>query len=167
MLFFISYSLISCELLISLNDSYKKYCFLKEYNEIFQMDRNKFFAQIRKKCTILGNLRAIIQERKRNYTNDPKFLIYFLSSNCLWYSFLYLKIAKIHFHRVLLSSIPVCKVPEFWRCKLWDTNSVSFDSGNIHNKESKKPGFTFSFEVRTKFVWSHDLLLLVPECYFA
>ena len=84
----------------------------------------------------------------------------------LWYWFLYLKIAKIHFHGVLLSSILVCKIPEFWRCKLWDQNFVSFDSGNIHIKESKKPGFTFSFELRTKFVWPHCLLLLVPECYF-
>ena len=124
-------------------------------------------TDLQKKCTILGNLRTITQERKRNYTNDPIFFIYFLSSNCLWYSFLFLKIAKIHFHGVLLSFILVCKVPEFWRCKLWDKNSVSFNSGNIHIKESKKRGFTFSLELRTKFVWSYGLLLLVPECCFA
>ena len=96
----------------------------------------------------------------------PHFFIYFSSSNCLRHSFSYLKIAKNHFHGVLLLSILVCKIPELWRCKLWDQNFVSFDSGNIHIKESKKPGFTFSFELRTKFVWPHCLLLLVPECYF-
>ena len=120
-------------------------------------------AQMCKKSTILGTLRTINQERKK----DPIFFISFLSSNCLWYSFLYLKIAKIYFHEVLFLSILVCKIPDFWRCKLWDQNFVSFDSGNIHIKESKKTGFTFSFQLRTKFVWSHGLLLLVPECYFA
>ena len=120
-------------------------------------------AQMCKKSTILGTLRTINQERKK----DPIFFISFLSSNCLWYSFLYLKIAKIYFHEVLFLSILVSKIPDFWRCKLWDQNFVSFDPGNIHIKESKKTGFTFSFQLRTKFVWSHGLLLLVPECYFA
>ena len=54
-------------------------------------------------------------------------------------------------------SILVCKIPEFWRWKLWAQNFVPFDSGNILIKESKKPGFTFSVELRTKFAWSHDL----------
>ena len=86
----------------------------------------------------------------------------------LWYSFLCLKLSKFIFMgSSFFLSILVCKIPEFWRCKLWDENFVSFDSGNIHIKESKKPGFTFSFELRTKFVWSHGLLFLVPECYFA
>ena len=68
----------------------------------------------------------------------------------VWYSFLYLKIAKIHFNGVVLSSVLVCKVPEFWRCKLWDQNFVSFDSGNIHIKESEKPGFFFFFRVENE-----------------
>ena len=68
----------------------------------------------------------------------------------VWYSFLYLKIAKIHFHGVILSSVLVCKVPEFWRRKLWDQNFVSFDSGNIHIKESEKPGFFFFFRVENE-----------------
>ena len=79
-----------------------------------------------------------------------------------------MKIAKTHFHGVLLYSyILFSKIPEFWRFRLWDQNFVLFYSGNIHIKESTKPVFTFSFELRTKFVWSHGLLLLVPECYFA
>ena len=36
-------------------------------------------------------------KKKGNYTNNPIFFINFLSSNCLWCSFLYLKIAKLHF----------------------------------------------------------------------
>ena len=125
-------------------------------------------SQICQKYTLLGNLRTITQGEKGDLTNDPIVFIYFLSSNCLWYSFLYFKIAKIHFHGVVLSSVLVCKIPEFWSCKLWDQIFVLFYSGNIYVKESKKAGFTFSFELRNKFVWSHDLeYLLVPEYYFA
>ena len=119
------------------------------------------------KCTILGNLRTITQERKMEIRQMTPFFSSTFWGLTVWYSFLYLKIAKIHFNGVVLSSVLVCKVPEFWRCKLWDQNFVSFDSGNIHIKESKKPGFTFSIELRTEFVWSHGLLLPVPECYFA
>ena len=50
-----------------------------------------------------------------------------------------------------------CKIPEFWWWKLWDQNFVPFDSGNIETNESKKSGFTFSIELRSKFVWSHGL----------
>ena len=39
-----------------------------------------------------------------------------------------------------------------WRCKLFDQNFVSFDLENIRIKESKKQGFTFSIELRAKFV---------------
>ena len=39
---------------------------------------------------------------------------------CLWYSFLYLKIVKIHLHRVPLWSIMVSEIPEFWNWKFWD-----------------------------------------------
>ena len=50
-----------------------------------------------------------------------------------------------------------CKIPEFWWWKLWDQNFVPFDSGNIETNESKKSSFTFSIELRSKFVWSHGL----------
>ena len=123
-------------------------------------------AQICKKCTILGNLRTIIQGAKKEIRQMTPFF-HLLFELSFWYSFLYLKIVKIYFHGVLLSSILVCKIPEFWRCKLWDQKFASFDSENINIKESEKRGFTFSIEMRTKFVWSPGLLLLVPECYFA
>ena len=50
----------------------------------------------------------------------------------------------------------------FWSAKntwilLWHQNFVPFDSENIRIKESKKPGFTFSVELRNKFVWAHGL----------
>ena len=93
----------------------------------------------------------------------PLFFIYFLSSSCFWYSFLYLKIVKINFHRSPLWSILVCKIPELWRWKLWDQNFVPFKSGNKQIKKSKKPGFTFSLELRTKFVWSHGLWKLLAK----
>ena len=38
----------------------------------------------------------------------------------LWHPFLYFKIVKIHFHGIPLWPILVCKIPEFWRWKLWD-----------------------------------------------
>ena len=118
-------------------------------------------AQICKKCTILGNLRTITHERKEEIRQMTPFF-----SSTFW-ALTFCEIAKIHFYRILLSSILVCKILEFCRCKLWDQNFVSFDSGNIRIKECKKPGFIFSFVLKTKFVWSYDLLLLVPECYSA
>ena len=48
-----------------------------------------------------------------NWTSDPIFFVYFFSSKCLWNYFLYMKIAKIHFHVVPLKLILVCKVPQF------------------------------------------------------
>ena len=123
-------------------------------------------AQISKKCTILGNLRTMTQEEKKKLDKWRHFF-HLLFELCLWYSFLYLKIVKVHFHGVLLSSILVCKIPKFWRWKLWDQKLALFDSGNIHIKESKKTGFTFSIELSTKSVWSPGLLFPVSECYFA
>ena len=77
----------------------------------------------------------------------------------MWYSFLYLRIVKIHFRGSPIWFILVSKILEFRRWKLWDKNLVPFHSGNIHVRESKKPGFTFSIELKAKFVWSHGLLL--------
>ena len=56
------------------SDPYKTYNFLKEHDEVFQLDSNKLLldldfllrsTQICKKCTILGNLRTITQEVKK------------------------------------------------------------------------------------------------------
>ena len=41
------------------------------------------------------------------------------------------------------------------------TMTFPFDSGNIHIKESKKPGFTFPIELRTKIClisWSKKII---------
>ena len=70
---------------------------------------------------------------------------------CIW------KLSKFILTGSPLWSILVYKIPEFWMWKLWDQNFVSFDSGNIHFKKSKNLGFTFSIELRTKFVWSYSL----------
>ena len=93
-------------------------------------------AQIYIKCTILCNLSSVCD-------------IHF----CIW------KMSKFIFMGSPLCSILVCKIPEFWSRKLWDQNFVQFDSGNINIKENKKPGFAFSIGLRTKFVWSHGLLM--------
>ena len=103
-------------------------------------------AQICKTCTILGNLGTITQERKKEIRQMiPYFSSTFWALTVSYIHFLYLNIAKIHFHGVLLLSILVSKILELWRCKEWDQNFFSFDSGNIHIKESKDPGFIYFF----------------------
>ena len=90
---------------------------------------------------------------KRKLDKWPHFFIYFLSSNCLWYLLLYLRNVKIHFKwgPPLWS---ILKISEFWRWKLWD-RILSYSNMETYIKESKKPGFTFSIKLRTRFVWSH------------
>ena len=73
---------------------------------------------------------------------------------CIW------KFSKFIFMGWPFLSILVCKISEFWRWKLWDQNFLLFDSGNIHIKETKKPGLTFAIELRPKFVWSHGLIFI-------
>ena len=124
-------------------------------------------AQICKKCTIFGNWRIITQEAKKETRQMTQFFsstfwaltvcdIYF----CIW------KMSKFVFMGSPLWSILVCKIPEYWRWKLWDQNFVLFDWGNIHIKESKEPGFTFSIELRTKFIWSHGLIVIMMSYYY-
>ena len=96
-----------------------------------------------------GHLRTITKDGNKEIRQMTSFF-HLLFELCLWYSIFYLKIVKIHFHGVLLSSILVCKIPEFWRCKLWDQKFASFDSGNIHTKESKKTRFYFFYRVENQ-----------------
>ena len=37
----------------------------------------------------------------------------------------------------------------------WSAKYPNFDSGNMIIRESEEPGFTFSIELKTKFVLSH------------
>ena len=106
-------------------------------------------AQICKRCIILGNIRTITEEEKKKTRQMILFFIYFLSSYCLWYSFLYLKNVKIHFHGIL-------PLVHFGLQNTWILK-IPFDSGNIHIKENKKPILVFSIQLRTKFVWSHGV----------
>ena len=86
-------------------------------------------------------------------------MISFVSSTC-WVltvcdiHFSVWKWSKFNFVGSYLWFILICKISEFSRWKLWDQNFVPFPSGNIHIKESKKPSFTFSIELRTKLLWS-------------
>ena len=52
--------------------------------------------------TMEETVMTITQEGKKQTREMTHFFIYFLNSNCLRYSFLYLKIIKIHFHGVPL-----------------------------------------------------------------
>ena len=159
-----------CKLLIS-RTPIKDTIFWKSMMRSFRWIEINCFNRFRFLAEVSTNLQKMhyfgqLKKEKRKLDKWPHFF-HLLFEVCWWYSFLYLKIVKIYFHAVLLSSILVCKISEFWRCKLWDQKFFLFDSGNIHIKESKKLGFTFSIELRTKFVWSPGLLLSVPECYFA
>ena len=121
--------------------------------------------------------------KKRKLGKWPHSFIYFLSSNCdihfcIWKfssTFWALTVISIFVfencqNSFSSGSLPplrpflVCKVPEFWWWKFWDQNFVQFDSGNIHIKESKKPGLTFFIELWTKFVWSYGLFMKTTTC---
>ena len=79
-------------------------------------------AEICKKCTIFTNLRTVTQEGKKETRKWAHFFIYFLSSNCLWYSFLYLIIVKTRFHGV--PHLVHSGLQNTWilELKLWDKN---------------------------------------------
>ena len=63
----------------------------------------------------LDNLRTITQKRNMETRQmTPFFFIYYFRSNgSQYYSFLNLKILRIHFHVVPTCSILVCKIPQF------------------------------------------------------
>ena len=74
-------------------------------------------AHICKKWNILCNLRTITQEKGKKectFWALPVCYIYF----CIW------KLSKFIFIGSPLWSILVCKIPKFWRWKLWDQNFV-------------------------------------------
>ena len=77
---------------------------------------------------------------------------------CIW------KMCEFVFMGFPVWSILVCKIPEFWRWKLWDQKFIPSDLRNIQIKESKKPGFTFSIKLRTKF-GAHSLLFAFLQRY--
>ena len=151
------------------SDPYKKYYFLREHDEVFQMDRNcfnrfRYLGEVRtnlQKCTILGNLRTITQEGKKETKQLTPFFILSLSSNCsLIFTFVFENCQNSFSWRLPHWSILVCKVPEFWRWNIGDQNFVLFDSGNIHIKESKEPGFTFLSS------WESNLSDLMSRMFF-
>ena len=163
--YFIPQYLVNC-----CSGPYKTYYFLKEHDEVYglklialiDLDLLLRAAQICKKCTIFVNLRTITQKGKK----ESRQMTPFFSSTfwgltvcdihfCIW------KMSKFIFMWSPLRSIRACKIPEFWWWKLWDQNFVPFDSGNIQIEESKEPSFIFSIELRSKFVWSHNLLTLL------
>ena len=113
-------------------------------------------AQIFKKYIIFGNLSTITQEGKRKMTlffsSTFRGLTFCDIHFCIW------KMSKFVFMGCPLWFGLVCKIPEFWRWKLWDQNFSLFNSGNIHIEGCKEPDFIFSIELRTKFVWSHGLI---------
>ena len=66
-----------------------------------------------------------------------------------------------------LWSILVCKIPEFLEVKAVRSEFCSIRyRKHTHSKESKEPGFPFSIDLRTKFVWSHGLLIYFSISFF-
>ena len=80
------------------SDSYKTHYFLKELDEVFQMDINKllrfrFLAEVN---INLQNIHCCWQSKDYNSGRKKGNLLLL----CLWYLFLYLKNVKIHFQWV-------------------------------------------------------------------
>ena len=77
------------------------------------------------------------------------------------YSFLYLKIVKIHFHGVL--PLVHSGLQNNWTLEVKALRSDWILSCSIQEayilKKVKKSGFTFSIELGPKLVWSHDLVV--------
>ena len=113
-LFLIFYSLISRELLISRTPIINT-IFWKIMIKSFRWIEINYF-NIFRFLAVSTNLQKMHYFGQFKDHNLPHFFIHFLSSYCLWYSFLYLKIAKVDFHGFLPLSILVCKIPESWKC---------------------------------------------------
>ena len=113
-------------------------------------------SQIWKKKHYFGQFKEHNWGRKKgNYTNHPIFKLWlfvifiFVFENCQ---------NSFSWGSPLVHS----GLPNTWILEVKAVRSefclVRFR--NIHIKESQKPGFTFSIEWRTKFVWSHVLNML-------
>ena len=131
-----------------------KQYFLKDYSEVFLMNLNKLL-----RLRSLAEVSAILQKMRyfgqiKDHLTTFRALIACDIHFCIW------ELSKFIFVGSPIWFILVSKILEFWRWKLWDKNFVPFHSGNIHIRESKKTGFTFSIELKAKFVWTHGLLLL-------
>ena len=74
--------------------------------------------RIAKTITNFEILRAIFQEETWNLHKWSHFFIYCFSSICLQQWFFNLKIIKVCFHWLLLQSIMVYKIPEFFEQRL-------------------------------------------------
>ena len=105
---FISQYLVKCSL-----QSYRTYCsiFRKSMMRCSRclwrscFNRFRFLAELStnlQKMHYFGQFKDQLKKEKRELDRWPHFFIHFLSTNCLRYSFLCLKIVKIHFHGVLL-----------------------------------------------------------------
>ena len=89
-------------------------------------------------------------------------LPYFFFFNCLQYLFLHL------FENCQNSFSWGPPFGPFWSATYLNFGSENcvirilsrFDSRSILIKESKKPGCNFSIDLRTKFAWSHGVILL-------
>ena len=76
-----------------------------------------------KSAHICKKMEYFVQFKDHN-SGKRKKRMYFLSSTCLLYFFCIWKLSKFIFIGSPLWSILVCKIPKFWRWKLWDQNFV-------------------------------------------
>ena len=119
--------------------------------EINCFNRFRFLPEVStnlQKCTILGNLRTITQEGEKKIRQISPFLIYFLSSVCVTFNFVFENCQNSFSWGPTL-------VHSFWstqylnlEVKAVTLELSSFDSTNIHIEESEKPSFTFSIKLR-------------------
>ena len=156
-LFLIIYSLISDE---RCSDPYKTYYFLKKHDEVFQMDINslnrlKLLAEISTNLQKMHYFRQFKEHnsgrKKINKTKDPFF------SSTPWALF-----------EAFIFVFDKCQNSFSWGTPFgpcWSAKYLNFggESCKIRilsrsiQEISKKSGFNFLIELRTKFVWSHGL----------
>ena len=111
-------------------------------------------AQICKKSTILGNFHS--GRKKGNQTNDHIFFIYVFSSNCVLFIFVFENFQNSFSWDPPFGLFWSVKYLNF-RGEICEIRILFRLIQETHNKESKKPGFTVSIKLRTKFVCSHCL----------
>ena len=94
--------------------------------------------------------------KKGKHRNDAIFYTYSLSSNCLWYSFLYLKIVKIHFHGI--TSSVNSGLQNTW---ILEVEAVRSEFCPVWFRKVKKKVLPLTI----KFVWSHCPFYFVFVCF--
>ena len=115
-------------------------------------------TQICKKFTIFVNLRTLAQERKKKTRLMISFF-HLLFELFVIFSFVFEKCQNYFSWGHRFNTFRSVKYLNFWgeSCEIRIlTRSIQ----ETYIEQNEEPGFTFSIELETKFVWSHGLIKL-------